>query len=296
MDILSRQTWGARDPKQALTPFTNSKLTHIVTHWPGDSRVLANIDSASLLRAWQKYHIDVRGWRDIGYNYAIDQAGRVWEGRGWNVGGHVLADENTRSVGFLFMLGNTEKPTDAMLNSAARLAHEFVERDKLGRKLDYVGHSDWANKVCPGPFIYPWTHAGMLPITAPLVAVTPLPVAPAPAPVKPPTKVGETSPAPVFPLGRCRAHNKQMWYGPKSSLDHQVSGWFNTQADGTKGSDNLAKWQRQMAYRGWKITPDGLWGDETERVCRAFQAEKGLVVDGKVGAKTWAMAWTAPIT
>lgn len=290
MDILSRQVWGARDPSLRLTPFTNSKLTHIVTHWPGDSRTLATLDSARLLRSWQAYHMDVRKWRDIGYNYAIDQAGRVWEGRGWNVGGHVLDDQNARSVGFLFMVGNDEKPTDAMLNSAARLAHDVIERDRLGRKLDYVGHSDWANKSCPGPFIYPWTHAGMLPVADSLSAVFPLPTAPAPAPVQVPSKVGETVPAPDYPLDNgCHSHGRSAYFGPKSGPVASVSGYFSHRGD-------LKQWQARMAYRGWRITPDGLYGSETERVCRAFQAEKGLVVDGKIGAKTWAKAWTAQIS
>jgi peptidoglycan hydrolase-like protein with peptidoglycan-binding domain len=29
---------------------------------------------------------------------------------------------------------------------------------------------------------------------------------------------------------------------------------------------------------------------------RAFQAEKGLTVDGLVGLGTWNAAWTAPVT
>ena len=51
-----------------------------------------------------------------------------------------------------------------------------------------------------------------------------------------------------------------------------------------------------MAYRGWRITPDGLWGSETERVVRGFQAEKGLELDGAVGPSTWAAAWSSPIS
>ena len=87
-----------------------------------------------------------------------------------------------------------------------------------------------------------------------------------------------------------------MWYGPKSDSDHQVSGWFNKKSDGTKGAEGLFTWQKRMAYRGWKITPDGLWGDETRRVALAFQKEKGLSQDGLVGPETWNAAWTSPIT
>ena len=51
-----------------------------------------------------------------------------------------------------------------------------------------------------------------------------------------------------------------------------------------------------MRQRGWTIDADGAWGPQTEKVVRAFQAEKHLTVDGKVGAKTWAAAWSEPVT
>ena len=292
MNIIPRSEWGARSPSRSLVPFTDSRLGHIVTHWPGDARTLADLDTAALLRAWQRDHMDRRGWKDIGYNYIVDQAARVWEGRGWNNGGHVLTtkddDQNARSVGIMFAVGNNEEPTAAAYAAGAAL-REWIE-NKLGRTLAYVGHKDWANKSCPGPWIYPWTHAGMLAPADGLVAVTPTPAPSAPS------KVGEVAAAPAFPLGRCRRHNKQMWYGPKSDLDHQVSGWANRKSDGSRGADGLYTWQARMAYRGWRITPDGLWGSETERVVRGFQAEKGLELDGAVGPSTWAAAWSSPIS
>jgi peptidoglycan hydrolase-like protein with peptidoglycan-binding domain len=55
-------------------------------------------------------------------------------------------------------------------------------------------------------------------------------------------------------------------------------------------------WQTQMRKRGWKLTADGKYGNESEKVCRQFQAEKGLGVDGIVGPATWNAAWTAPIS
>ena len=36
--------------------------------------------------------------------------------------------------------------------------------------------------------------------------------------------------------------------------------------------------------------------DRTEAVTKQFQKEKGLKVDGLVGPKTWAAAWTEDIT
>ena len=68
-----------------------------------------------------------------------------------------------------------------------------------------------------------------------------------------------------------------------------MSGYYSHRAD-------LKRWQAQMAKRGWKIAVDGLYGPGTKAVAVAFQREKGLDVDGLIGAATWAAAWTAPVS
>jgi len=59
---------------------------------------------------------------------------------------------------------------------------------------------------------------------------------------------------------------------------------------------NVKTWQGQMKRRGWSITVDGMFGPQTTHVCRAFQSEKQLGVDGIIGPKTWNAAWTMPTT
>lgn len=55
-------------------------------------------------------------------------------------------------------------------------------------------------------------------------------------------------------------------------------------------------WQERMRDRGWTIAVDNIFGPQSERVCRHFQVEKHLGVDGIVGPITWNAAWTAPVT
>lgn len=55
-------------------------------------------------------------------------------------------------------------------------------------------------------------------------------------------------------------------------------------------------WQQRMRDRGWTISVDGIYGPESAKVCRGFQTDKRLVVDGQVGPVTWSLAWSSPVT
>ena len=103
---------------------------------------------------------------------------------------------------------------------------------------------------------------------------------PKPAP-KPATK--KRPAAPKFPLP------KGHYFGPERGPNRSVSGYHG-------GRNHLKVWQKQMRKRGWKITADGLYGPQTQRVARAFQKEKRLSVDGLIGKATWEAAWEAPVT
>jgi len=76
--------------------------------------------------------------------------------------------------------------------------------------------------------------------------------------------------------------------GTKLWHDGHGGGWDNKHA--------VKPWQQQMKSRGWTIGVDGIYGSQSAGVCRSFQQEKGLGVDGKVGPKTWSATWEAPVT
>ena len=60
--------------------------------------------------------------------------------------------------------------------------------------------------------------------------------------------------------------------------------------------EDVRTWQQRMRVRGWRLAVDGDFGPESDRVLRKFQKEKGLLVDGILGPRSWAASWTAPIT
>lgn len=106
--------------------------------------------------------------------------------------------------------------------------------------------------------------------------------------------------APPFPLPA------GFYYGPPSGPVQSVSGRGRNsrvpgdviQVNGRWRSKGLAVWQARMQARGWNIGKDGAdgrYGNDTERVVRQFQKNKGLAVDGKIGKATWDAAWSLPV-
>lgn len=60
--------------------------------------------------------------------------------------------------------------------------------------------------------------------------------------------------------------------------------------------DDVLAWQRQMRKRGWEITVDAFYGDQSAGVARSFQREKKLPVTGKVDEAMWKASFSLPVT
>ncbi|MDN5760225.1 MAG: peptidoglycan-binding protein, partial [Tomitella sp.] len=96
-----------------------------------------------------------------------------------------------------------------------------------------------------------------------------------------PKKKGKRAPAFPLPSGH--------WYGVESDDPKNHSGYWRDRR-------GIKRWQRRMRRRGWTISVDGRFGDQSKGVAESFQAEKGLVSDGLVGISTWTSSWTEPVT
>ncbi|MBX9243914.1 N-acetylmuramoyl-L-alanine amidase [Actinotalea ferrariae] len=184
--VISRAQWGAR--AQVCAPDVASTLVAAVVHHTAGSNSYASVAEAmQQIRNDQAYHIDGRGWCDIGYNFIVDKWGNIYEGRansstqpviGVHAGGF-----NTRTLG-ISMLGTygTVTPSAGTQESVARLIAWRLgqyHRDPtsttgyttLGGENSSVpggttlhlpvviGHRDVAYTACPGNAGYatlPW--------------------------------------------------------------------------------------------------------------------------------------------
>ena len=92
-----------------------------------------------------KWHVDERGWSDIGYHYLITKNGRVHKCRPVHIKGAHCKERNNDSIG-ICLTGKYEFSSD-----------QFVALQKLVDDLkwtfgdiDVKGHRDFTNeKTCP---------------------------------------------------------------------------------------------------------------------------------------------------
>lgn len=235
----------------------------IAVHYDGSNQSLANKQHASCRTYWKntrKFHMGPsRGWADIGYSFAVCPHGIVLEGRGLNKVQAAQPGGNSTWYSVTFMSGPSEHPTDAQIKAFRELRSWL--RGK-GVAAAIRPHSAFTSTSCCGDILRKLISNGTLAKGAP---AAPKPSAPKPPAPKPAGK------APRFP------------------------GKLITQPPVMR-SAAVKTWQQQMRKRGWKISVDGAYGPASEAVCRQFQAQKRLGVDGVVGPKTWAAAWTARIT
>ncbi len=124
--VITRGEWGAR--AQACTPDVAQRVVGVVVHHTAGPNSYASVaDAMAQIRNDQRYHIESRGWCDIGYNFLVDKWGNVYEGRANSINRPVIGVHaggfNTGTVG-IAMLGDfsTVAPSSAMLAGVGQIA------------------------------------------------------------------------------------------------------------------------------------------------------------------------------
>lgn len=167
-ELHSRADWGAR-PRVGTPSRINSE--GVTVHYGGDSpwtgkgidrssaaRFIATADHnrcPSILRAWQAYHMDAKGWSDIAYNSAFCPHGHRYDLRGPGIrsGANGTNAGNSRSVAFVYIAGGDDPITEP----AKLAAHDEAARYRQGL---WRNHSDWKSTSCAGNPIKAWQANG----------------------------------------------------------------------------------------------------------------------------------------
>ena len=151
--VVTRSQWGARARSCGPTHRPNRLTIH--------HTVTPNNDSMSMparMRQIQAFHIDSRGWCDVGYHFLIGQDGKVYQGRMENVLGAHAANDNSNNVGISFIGTYTSTaPSSAVLDAGARIIKAMgrtygitLDRTRI-KGHRQVGTTDTS---CPGDALY----------------------------------------------------------------------------------------------------------------------------------------------
>lgn len=102
------------------------------------------------IRDW---HVNGRGWKDIGYHFVIYLDGSIHAGRPVEqVGAHCL-NHNQHSIGVCYIGGCTaegKKAKDTRTPAQKKVLLELLtELRSIYPKARIHSHSDFANKACP---------------------------------------------------------------------------------------------------------------------------------------------------
>ena len=177
--VISRAAWGARP--MVGEPSEAADLRLAIVHHSVSVNGYSAAEVPGMLRSIQAYHMDAHGWSDVGYNFAVDRFGRIWELRQGGIlnaviGGHSQGF-NTGSVGVV-LLGDhtTVAPTTAAINAVAEIISwrfAVAQADPRGA-VDYTtvsgstryapgttvrlnrisSHRDVGTTACPGALAY----------------------------------------------------------------------------------------------------------------------------------------------
>ncbi|MDK1473266.1 N-acetylmuramoyl-L-alanine amidase [Streptomyces sp. 549] len=255
--FVTRAQWGARAPKKTSTDIDPSR-GGVAVHHTGATRFAAGAHSscAAQVRGIQKHHMDDKGWDDVAYTYLVCVHGSIYEGRG--VGLRTAANgTNDSNHRYYAVCGLVGGTSSSYDTVTSALIDGF--RTSIARLRSVGGAA-----------------TGITGHRAFLATECPGRLGEHMAAMEPGSSGGGPTDPP--PSGAPPWPGVLLHYPPVTV------------------HSSARTWQQQMKRRGWTLTVDGAYGEQSRRVCLAFQQEKGLTVDGVVGEKTWNASWTAPVT
>jgi hypothetical protein len=145
-----------------------TELRGVAVHYTGAGRLGAlctAVQSAQRLETERVFHTGPepkgRGWSDIAYNYAIDQAGRVFELRGMQHRSAANGDEavNRTHGAVLFLVGALDVPSLAAIEALTQWRRTLWLK-AWPAATAVVGHHDLHATECPGTALSALVKAG----------------------------------------------------------------------------------------------------------------------------------------
>lgn len=101
----------------------------------------------------RKWHVEGRGWSDIGYHFYIDINGKIWKGRDIQKIGAHCSGNNRSSIGICYCGGvdaDGKTPKDTRTASQKESLLSVLKTLKaMFPDASIYSHNEFANKACP---------------------------------------------------------------------------------------------------------------------------------------------------
>lgn len=115
------------------------------------------------IEAIRNYHKKVKGWKDIGYHYVIENSGMVRQGRPWQEEGAHCVGHNKDSIGICLVGGHDGKTLHKFSKEQMKSLEILLEGLQLSfGQLEIHGHRDFAAKGCPNFLVKAWLDTGTI--------------------------------------------------------------------------------------------------------------------------------------
>jgi len=155
--IIPRSAWAKAGPNmQTIDPMNGVRL--ITFHHSGDPKPFTADDYASTaqhLEYVREYHRS-RRFQDIGYHFAIDRAGRVWQLRSLAYQGEHVRNNNEHNIGIV-VLGNFDLQTMTAAQKEKAKAFGLLVRKQYSLPIARVyTHQEIVSTECPGDNMQPY--------------------------------------------------------------------------------------------------------------------------------------------
>jgi N-acetylmuramoyl-L-alanine amidase len=138
------------------------KITEIIVHctatradwWAGKR-------TSDKVREIKRWHVQDRGWSDIGYHFLIDRDGTVAKGRDIARDGAHVQGRNVGTIGISLFGGHGSAETDQFgqhftPQQDAALRNLIADLRKDYGNVPVTGHNQYAAKACPGFNVPSW--------------------------------------------------------------------------------------------------------------------------------------------
>jgi hypothetical protein len=159
--IYSRDEWDARSPRSMAT---NTELREAFLHHSDHARaeVLDHMEEQiAVMKGMQNYHMDVKGWSDIGYHFVVFQVYgnlpvvRIFRARETKFVPAAQEGHNTGTVA-ICTVGNfqNDDAIKADTITAIALLLRYIDDNHGGSLKTVGGHRDVVGTSCPGNTLY----------------------------------------------------------------------------------------------------------------------------------------------